>query len=330
MTLHTALAALAVPITVAMGAAPAHAQAWVPAQGDGAVSVLFQDIVVKNHFFGTTPEDFGRIRAETMVLDVTYGVTDRIAVSVSLPVVASKYSGDAPHPQPLYPGVNPLDDGGYHTTFQDFRFNVRYNILKKRGLALTPFVGSIVPSHNYAIFAHAAPGRDLNEVNFGVSAAKVFESRVPGVFVQATYSYGIAQQVLDISHNHSNLNLELGYFVTPKLRVIGLSSGQITHGGIDDSFALGFDPVLFPVHDQISRDNFLDLGGGLTYALSEKIDLFGSLIHALAATQRNAHQVDRGLTVGLSWSFSTGRAHDRAIASAEGSLARCVCEKGTK
>jgi hypothetical protein len=330
MTLRSAFAALAVPITLAVFAAPARAQAWLPAQGEGSVSLLFQDVLAKNHYFGTTPEDLGRIRAETPVLDVTYGVTDKIAVSVSLPVVTSKYTGDAPHPQPLYPGVNRLDDGRYHTTVQDFRFNVRYNILKKRGLALTPFVGSIVPSHHYEIFAHAAPGRDLNELSFGLSAAKVFESHVPGVFVQATYSYGIAQQVLDIPHNHSNLNLELGYFVTPKLRVIGLSSGQITHGGIDDSFALGLDPVLFPVHDQISRDDFLDLGGGITYALSEKVDVFGSMIHALGAAQRNAHQLDRGLTVGLSWSFSTRRANDRAIASAEGSLAKCVCEKGTK
>jgi hypothetical protein len=330
MTLRSALAALAVPIAVAMFAAPARAQAWLPAQGEGAVAVLFQDTLVKNHYFGTTPEDFGRIRSETMVLDVTYGVTDTIAVSMSLPVVASMYAGDAPHPQPLYPGVNPLDNGSYHATVQDFRFNVRYNILKKRGLALTPFVGSIVPSHNYEIFAHAAPGRDLHELSFGLSAAKLFESRVPGVFVQATYAYGIAQQVLDISHNHSNLNLELGYFITPKLRVIGLGSGQITHGGIDDSLQGGFDPVLFPVHDQISRDNFLDVGGGLSYALSEKVDVFGSMIHALAAAQRNAHQVDRGLTVGLSWGFSTHRANDRAIASASGSLARCVCEKGTK
>jgi hypothetical protein len=80
------------------------------------VAALFQDTLVKNHYFGTTPEDFGRIRSETMVLDVTYGVTDTIAVSMSLPVVASMYAGDAPHPQPLYPGVNPLDNGSYHAT----------------------------------------------------------------------------------------------------------------------------------------------------------------------------------------------------------------------
>ena len=123
---------------------------------------------------------------------------------------------------------------------------------------------------------------------------------------------------------------EIGYFVTPKARVIGLSSGQITHGGIDQGLSLAFDPIRFPVHDQISRDNFLTVGGGAAYAMSEKIDVFGSVVHALAAAQRNAHQIHSSVTVGLTWSFSTKRAVDRAIASSEKALARCVCEKGTK
>ena len=335
MTPCSVLATLAVPIALALSPVPARAQAWLPPQGEGTVSILFSDVLVNTHFFGTQPVDAGRIRSESMLVDVTYGVTDRFAFSVALPLVASQYTGNsnspfaAPHPQPLYPGVNPLDDGTYHAVWQDFRFGARYNLVKKRGFALTPFVGSLVPSHGYDTFAHAAAGRDLNELQFGVSAAKVFES-VPGVFVQASYSYGIVQQVLDISHNRSMLSAEAGYFVTPKVRVIGLSSGQITHGGIDASPGLGFDPIRFPVHDQITRDNFLSVGGGVAYAMSEKFDVFGSVVHALAAAQRNGHQIDHGLTIGLTWSFSTRRAGARAIADAEGSLARCVCEKGTK
>lgn len=335
MTPCSALAALAASIALMMTAVPARAQAWLPPQGEGTVSILFSDTLSTTHYFGTQPVDAGRIRSESMLVDVTYGVTDRFAFGVAIPLVASEYTGNsnspfaAPHPQPLYPGVNPLDDGSYHTIWQDFRFNVRYNAVKKRGFALTPFVGSMVPSHDYEIFAHAAPGRNLKEVQFGVAAAKVFES-LPGVFVQASYSYGVVQQVLDIAHNRSIMSAEAGYFVTPSLRLIGLSSGQITHGGIDASPELGFDPIRFPVHDQITRDNFMTLGGGVAYAVSDKIDLFGSLVHALAAAQRNAHQIDHGLTVGLTWNFSTRRANARAIASSESSLARCVCEKGTK
>ena len=126
------------------------------------------------------------------------------------------------------------------------------------------------------------------------------------------------------------LSAEAGYFFTPKVRGIGLVSGQVTHGGIDAYPEIGFDPIRFPVHDQITRDNFLTVGGGVAWAISEKIDLFGSVVHALAAAQRNGHQIDHGVTVGLTWSFSTRRANARAIASAEDSLAKCVCEKGTR
>ena len=335
MTPSRALATLAVPLAVALSAAPARAQAWLPPQGEGTVSILFSDVLVKNHYFGTEPFDGGRIRSETVLIDATYGVTDRIAINAAIPFVASEYTVtnspfSAPHPQPLYPGVNPLDDGRYHVVWQDFKFGVRYNVVKKRGFALTPFVGSLVPSHGYDVFAHAAAGRDLNELQFGVSAAKVLESRLPGVFLQATYSYGVVQQVLDISHNRSMLSAEAGYFFTPKVRGIGLVSGQVTHGGIDAYPGIGSDPVRFPVHDQITRDNFLTVGGGAAWAISEKIDLFGSLVHSLAAAQRNGHQMDHSVTVGLTWSFSTRRADGRAIASNEDSLAKCVCAKGTK
>jgi len=98
---------------------------------------------------------------------------------------------------------------------------------------LTPFVGSIVPSHDYTYFADSAPGRDLNELQVGVVGAKLLDSFVPGLFIQGTYSYAITEQVLDVSHNRSLVGLELGYFVTPKLRVLGLTNGQVTHGGVD-------------------------------------------------------------------------------------------------
>jgi hypothetical protein len=313
-----------------------RAQAFVPAQGEGTVSVLFQDAVVKYHFLPTTPVDRGHVHSDSLLVDVTYGVTDRIAVSVGIPWVAAKYTGSTPHPLvdasgpvPVLYGVNPLDNGSYHETFQDFRFDVRYN-LTKRGMVLTPFAGSILPSHGYSYFAHAAPGRHLKELQLGMSAAKLLDPILPGLFVQGRYSYGFTERILDISHNRSNFELELGYFLTPKLRLLSLNTAQITHGGIDLTLNSRVDlgPLLFSHHDQIDRINALNLGGGAAYSVSDKIDVFGSLLHTVA--ERNGHAVDHGLTFGLSWSFSTARAKDRAIARAEHSLIRCLCDKGAK
>jgi hypothetical protein len=322
---------------------PAHsvlAQAWLPPQGEGSISLLYQDVLIKDHYFTTTPIDRGHIQGNTLLADLTYGVTDRFAVTVSIPWVTSAYTGNFPHPlaSDLLAGVsparaNPIDNGTYHSTFQDFHFDVRYNVTK-RGVVLTPFVGSIVPSHDYAYFAHAAAGRDLSEIQVGFFASKLLDSLVPGLFVQGRYSYGFTEQVLDISHNRSNMDFEVGYFVAPRLRVLALTTGQVTHGGIDLAPpACQTCPIpplpalLLAHHDQISRDNLLNLGGGVSYALGERIDLFGSMIHTVAA--RNGHAIDQGLSFGLSWSFSTARAHQRSIASSDRSLAKCLCEKKT-
>ena len=336
MTFRTALMAILVPMVMAVCASPAWAQAYLPPKGEGSVSVMFQDTGVTYHFLPTTPVDRGHIRGESLFVDVTYGLTDKVAVSIGLPWIASKYTGLTPHPLvdssgpiPVFYGANSLDDGTYHGTLQDFRFDVRYNVTT-RGLALTPFVGSIVPSHNYTYFAHAAPGRDLHELQVGVSAAKLLDALAPGLFVQSRYAYGFTEKALDISHNRSTMDLEVGYFLTPKLRLLGLGAAQLTHGGVDLSLNSRVDlgPLLWSHHDQIDRVNYLNLGGGVAYTLTEKIDVFGSLIHTVA--QRNGQALDHGLSLGLSWSFSTARAQDRAIASAGSSLVRCLCEKGTK
>src|SRR5438128_8263475 len=92
------LAAIVVQMVMAVWASPARAQAYLPAKGEGSVSVVFQDMSVIYHFLPTTPVDRGHIRGETLLVDVTYGLTDRVAVSIALPWIAAKYNGPNPHP----------------------------------------------------------------------------------------------------------------------------------------------------------------------------------------------------------------------------------------
>jgi outer membrane protein TolC len=90
--------------------------------------------------------------------------------------------------------------------------------------------------------------------------------------------------------------------------------------------------VLYPHHDQISRDNFLNLGGGAAYTLTPSVDVFGSVIHTAAG--RNGHALQYGATVGVSWSFMKGGRTARAggLAQAQNrrqartkALAKCRC-----
>jgi hypothetical protein len=319
--------ALNVVALLLLAAAPVRAQALLPSQGEGAVSFMFQDELFVYHALPTTQVDVGHIRSESMFVDVTYGVTSNLAVTLGVPWVVSKYTGSSPHPVSVTdPTPTPLDDGQYHGALQDVRFDVRYNVTK-RVAVLTPFMAINMPSHDYTYFAHAAPGRRLKELQVGVSGAHMLDS-VPGLFVQARYAYGFVEKIEDVAHNRSVGDLEVGYFLTPKLRLLGLSTGQITHGGVD--FVQGQARAqlgpLFAYHDQIDRVNMLALGGGASYAITDTIDVYGSLMHTVE--QRNGHVLDRGITIGVSVGFATRLSAERALA--ERRLIKCLCEKGTK
>jgi hypothetical protein len=334
MTFRTAVTLIAVPVLLASSSRPARAQAWLPAQGEGAVSFVYQDMLDKYHQFPKIGKvDSGPTTSRSTLIDVTYGLTDKVAISFAIPWVSAKYVGPSPHPLadlsgsvPVFYGKQPLDDGTYHGTWQDARFDVRYNLTKK-GLVLTPFVGTAAPTHNYTTLAHAAPGQRLKQLQFGLTGAKMLDRVVPGLFIQGSYAYAISQKVIDISHNRSNANLEVGYFVSPKLRVMALGAGQVTHGGIDmvANPRVNLPPLQFLNHDRITRINFLNLGGGAAYSLTEKIDVFASMVRTVAA--RNGHLIDHGLNTGVTWSFTAHRRKDAAILRAEQSLARCVCAK---
>src|SRR6266508_1865896 len=119
-----------------ISATAVFAQAWVPNQGEGAVSLSVQDINVKKHLSAGTMRDAGHINTVVLLTDVTYGLTSKVAVDLAVPVVSSAYSGLKPHP-----GTD-IDNSHFHTSLTDLRFSLRYNVTRK-GAVITPYVGSI-------------------------------------------------------------------------------------------------------------------------------------------------------------------------------------------
>jgi hypothetical protein len=301
---------------------PAAAQAWLPAKGEGTVSILFTNVSSSDHYLPDRRYDFGHIDANTLLADVTYGVTDRLAVTFGVPLVVSRYRGNAPH-RPIT-----IDDGAWHSTMQDFRFSVRYNAIRG-ALIVTPFVGTDLPSHNYEFYAHAAPGRQLKELAGGVSVAKLFATL--GLVLQGRYALSVSEGVLDQPRRFSVASAEAAYFLTPSLRLLGVTSARVGHTGIDlypdSGRVLPFE--IFEHHDQMSRESFTNVGGGASYSLTERMDLFGGFTTTVRG--RNTHAVNRGLSVGVSWSF--GGKDDTSLSSDNEqtkSLVRCLCEKSGK
>jgi hypothetical protein len=300
------------------------AQAWVPPKGEGAVSVIYQNMLVREHVFSDGGRiDAGHIFSNNVMVDFGYGLTDRIALNVSLPYIASRYDGEKPHPN------SRLDDGRIHGTFQDFRINVRYGWITGP-VTVTPFVDFIVPSSRYDYYGHAAPGRRLAEVQFGAYVGYVLRRGLPGTFVQARYSYGLPQRPLGVYHDRSNTDMEFGYFIHPKLRVFALTATQYTHGGIEltRQFPNDLSQAERLHHDQISKTQLVDVGGGAQFAITPRVNLFAS--YATTVVGRSGHALGRGISIGASWGFgrrSSGGGSIGGDAISDG-LAKCLCKKG--
>jgi hypothetical protein len=306
-------------------ATDATAQAWLPPKGEGAVSVLYQNLFTRDHFLaGGGRVDRGQIQSHNLLVDMTYGLTDRMALTMAAPFIRSRYSGSAPHPRAQ-------DNGETHSAFQNLRFGLRYNLVDTDAVTITPFVGTNVPTHNYEYFAHAAYGTRVRELDVGAYVARTLGPALPNAFVQARYAYSFAERIEDIHHDRSNLDLEVGYLLTPTVRVFVVGAGQKTHGGIDtpDAGWRAMPANLAEHHDRVARLDMLDFGGGIQVSLTRSVEVFGSFTTTTAG--RNSHALARGITMGASWSFGRGVPGLAAAVSKEREpkkiLLKCLCQK---
>jgi hypothetical protein len=219
-------------------------------------------------------------------------------VRFAVPYIAGRYYGAKPHQLPE-------DDGTYHSTFQDFTADIRYN-LTKRHVVLTPFFRAVIPSNSYTYFAHSAAGRDQREYHLGANVGRRLDPFIPKAYVQAQYSYAFVERVLGIAPNRSNVEFQAGYFLTRRMSLLATGQGMYTHTGVDLNFKLfhaGLPADQWTHHDQIAKASLLDLGGGATFAATRSWLMFLTVAHSIEG--RNGHLHGAVVTIGLSRSFST-------------------------
>jgi hypothetical protein len=299
------------------------AQAWVPASGDGSVSIDYQSFDSPGHLNYLGQPIGGGTHSHTVLFEVEYGVTDKIAVTVALPYIAAKYTGFGPACPNCVAGdfgfqISHLDDGAYHGTFQDFRFGARYNILKK-ALFLTPFLGGVVPSHHYENEGEAAVGRRFLEGQVGINAARDFGPLLPNAYAQARYSYAFVPPDEGVHLNRSNAIMEIGYVITSRVAVRSLGTWQRTHGGLRGFPDTRGSAVLVQNHDRLLRDNNWRAGGGATVALAGSTDLSATVIRVVSGT--STHR-GTGVTVAMTWNFSRHQLLANAVPGVHGRLRR--------
>ncbi len=281
-------------------------QAWLSPKGEGTVSLSYQNQFVADHVFENgDAHDIGHILSHAITLDVDYALTDNLAVRVALPFIEGKYYGPAPHQLSR-------DNGTYQATFQDFSTDVRYR-LTKRSIAVTPFFRAVIPSNNYTYFAHSAAGRDQREYHIGTNFGRRLDPLIPKAYIQAQYSYAFVERVLGIAPNRSNVEVQLGYFVTPRISLLATGQGMYTHSGLELNYNLfhaGLTDDQWIHHDQIAKTSLLDLGGGGSWLITPSWQMF--LTVARSVEGRNGHLHAAVITIGVSRSFGARPPVERA------------------
>ena len=282
--------------------APLSAQPWAPPQGEGTVSVTYQNYYVTGHFdVAGRKNTNGATHAKAMIAELDLGLTDTFALTVSLPFMATKYTG----PQEYFVGgiathPGPLDDGEYHAAFQDVRLEAR-RVCWAGPVAFAPLASVLIPTHDYETRGEAVPGRHRRELQVGVTAGADLNRIIPRTYVHGRYALAAAERLHGFSSIRSIVDVEGGFDVSRLIGLRGLASWQIRHKGPTIA-QLAADDWLR--HDRFIVSSYFNLGGGVTFSMTRNTELHALWV-ATVSGKSGAHRA-RMLAIGTSWSFGSG------------------------
>ena len=313
------------PIAAALLVLTARAsagQAYIPSAGDGTVSVSFQSVHTSSQ------SDVNGVKGDPETTDtravlwqVEYGLTERIAVHASLPLIFGRYEGLNPHTVGRNLQPSDLDNGTYHGGFQDFYVGVRYGL----GTVARPRCLPVRRSHYpepplrdpRAVGRRARPASaaasDLPSADSWTASRPVFITR-PG------FRTGLRRRLSTFCTNRTGIDSAVGYFVNPRFAVQFVQTMQYIHNGMFFVFEPEFDAGIsgggtvtdqhFIDHDRLLRSRVVTLGGGVTYSLTDSIGLFATATSM--AWGRSLPRPVRSFSVGMNWGFKAGRSASRA------------------
>ena len=287
------------PATISL---PCFAQAWVDPKGETSVSLTYQfsNFLGHSDVHGKAHPENGS-QAQIVTLELEHSLTDRLAVSFSVPYLAARFCCN---PAPGFPRTG-INDGHYHATWQDYHFELRYNVLEKP-LVVTPSLAFVIPSHHYQTIRAEAVGRDLREAHIGVDVGRLLDPLFTKAYVDAHLAYVFSEKALGISTNRTAADGAVGYFVTPRFTARVIAAYQKTHGGLtsDDIFGGQLTPELQLGHDRLVRNNYLRAGFAGSFAVSPLVDLYAGYVKNLWGTDTH---YGYGISAGVSHTFPARR-----------------------
>jgi hypothetical protein len=291
---------MAVGIQLATIAA-SYAQPWVPPKGEGTVSLTYQNYYVLGHFDPEGRKNTnGPTHAKAMIAEVDFGLTDTLALTVSLPFIATKYTG----PEEYFVGgiathPGPLDDRRYHAAFQDLHVEAR-RVCWAGSIALAPLAGFSIPTHDYETHGEAVVGRHRREFQVGVAAGADLNRVLPRSYVHGRYSLAAAERINGFPSIRSNVDIEGGFDVSRHIALRALAGWKIKHKGPTIKELAAADWL---GHDRFIVSSYFDVGGGMTLSITKNTELHALWVATIKG-KGGAHR-SRALSIGTSWSFGS-------------------------
>jgi len=270
--------------------------------GHGHFFVSYQFIHVDG-FEATTGElPIGTTDTHTLNFELDYQLNDRWGFDIGIPLVRKRYQGPGAHnPALIIPPQDSkfIDDGEYHTDFQDWHLAVRYR-LRDDDWRIEPFAALGVPSNDYPFFAHAAVGQNL--LKFDVGSRFIYTPPISDAWYRLDVSYVFVEETLGTNIDHWRVNGEAGYFFSPRLsaRVFFLLKEG---NGLDfpDDFPPPRNDFYWYQHDRMVKHNYINAGLGLDWTLNDRYQLSFSWMTMVHADQ--VHIMKYAFTLGIARSF---------------------------
>ena len=284
----------------------------VPGRGAGSFGVTLQYVEMSERELIIVREDFGKVTSRSAYFEFDYGLTDRLAMTATLPLKSIRYVGPYPHDPSLLRndhGERLLDDGQYHTNWGDLGFALRWLWRNTDRYALTPFFGYYTPSNDYPLYTETQAGRGQWRFDAGLNAAGQLGPARWNMYWTAGYAYSYMEKVRPTDApsrrvNHGVLSLELGWQATPLWTTYLVLNDVTTFDGLKlPEFIDPFVSDQFFYHDQLLPWEQTSWSLGANYAMTDRIGV--SLGYGRSGPVTFGHFYEPAITLGFSYGFSS-------------------------
>jgi len=265
--------------------AQTQTNAGVPGRGAGSFSVTAEHVTVSEGDIGFFRGHVGEVTYRALYLEFDYGLTDRLALTASLPTLSSnRYVGDDPHRTDWLiddHGEELLDDGNYHTYWTDMGLSLRWAWRSTERFALTPFVGYYAPIRDYPLYGFSQPAPGQWRLDAGLNASGRIGAARRNMYWKAGFAYSYMDETRPTDAaarrvNRSRMTFELGWRITPRVSPYFLLLQTWAYNGYDIT---DFNPQGIFVsdewyyHDQLApwEQTYWAVGAG--YQISDELGL---------------------------------------------------------